>query len=118
MLACVSLIVCRLVLRNWQASTITTAVAPVVATPTAASNFLTTAVATNTPAFQIEVIATPKLETKQVLVAAPPAPPPGVGTGAIVGAVIGGVIGFVLIVCLIMLMGRRDKPKKKATYPA
>lgn len=95
-----------------QPTTVQNNVASALASPEAASAFLSDA--------GVTVISTPVIEVKTTILAAPPAPPPASDSSS-VGAIVGGIVGGIVVILLIVgvvYMYRKKKKAAKTTYPA
>jgi len=90
-------------------ATIQSSITSVMASPQAASAFLSSV--------GVQVISTPVVENVAVPVLAPPAPPPSdeATAGAIIGGVIGGIVAFLLLAFIGYMICRKSSKK---TYPA
>lgn len=76
-----------------------------------AASFLNTATGLN-----VQVLSTPVVESKVVVLVGPPSPPPAVPVGAIVGGVIGGI--FPTLIAAGAYYMYKKKKAAKTTYPA
>jgi len=89
------------------AQNVQTSIATEMASPEAATSFLSAA--------GVEVLSTPVIATKVVAAIGPPAPPPASSAGGIIGGVVGGIGGLLMLIGIGAFLHKRSKGK---TYPA